>query len=372
MLDCAAAPQHMNPAIDRKRMSDGVNDPRVPRQPQDPRVPHAEPEAQPQVHQPVRQGYGTPPQDAAPPKPPVLPGSSEPTLITGPRPAPAQPSAQRPSLDSARPPEYAYGNPQSAPTAPVPPLQPPYTQQPFRQAGYNPNEPDWAAMAARNEATTKRRRILLAVAGVVALALVGSGVAYGVGVFGGSTGKSKQPQTLGSPTVRATSSSSPSSIASHHAPLTAGGVLSAQTLNVNGRLYTRKLTDTTSTCTQGTGSSLGALLAKNKCSQLLRATYVAGNSSVTVGIAVFPTQAEATAAAQDQSTGSLAALYAGATGVFCLRVPCATSHAAQGRFTYYTVAGPSDGTAGSSDPASIAATHGFAAYALERIKRLNP
>ena len=357
-----------------------MNEPQHPQQPEDPRVPRPGPEPRPSgapLHEPVWQGYGTPPADASRPAP-ANPGHGYGYPPPGPAEQPQQqqqPHPQQQQQPLPQQPQPQQPRPQSYPQQNLP--QAGFEQRPFgQQAG----EPDWSALADQHQAKTKRKRLLLSLAGVVALVLVGGGIAFGTGALGSGTAKKTHTQAQGTPTPRPQPSSSsaspsapssPSPAPSHGTTLTASGVLTAQTLHINNMTYTRKNIDTTSPCWKDTGDGLGSVLSSNNCTLIMRATYVAGNSSVTVGIADFPTQANATAA-QVAYTGTLAPLLYG-TGIsaFCQNVSCATTHAVYGHFTYYTVAGPSNDAAGKHDPASIAAGTGLSAYALNQIMHLN-
>lgn len=377
---------------DTANNSQGPQDPRIPRPPQDARKP------------------GTPSRTPDPAS-----GPDQPTLITSPvRPAAGAPGPVAGSTPSApgQPSGNAYpGQPPSRNVAPhpvpprtapaQPPLQgapqPPYPQQPFSAfqqpqpfaTHYPSAQPDWNAMAAQQEtARKKRKRILLIAGGVVAVLVVVGGAAFGLGAFKSSP--STVPVAAGSSTPAGTpsahaSAATPSAAAPTTAPAepttapptkpvalptyAAQNVLSAASLKINGKTYSRTGTATTAPCWKATGGGLGSVLTDQGCVQVLRATYVSGNSAVTVGIAVFHDKADA-ATASAHYVGDVAPLYGGKVVPFCVKAACAVSHDQHGRYNYFTVAGPTDGTAGDHDNTAIAAGHGFAGYALSQLMKL--
>jgi hypothetical protein len=133
-----------------------------------------------------------------------------------------------------------------------------------------------------------------------------------------------------------------SSAATDSAPLTVTTLFPGSTVSVDGRSYTRALT-AASACGPTASAPLAAVLAKNGCRQLFRATYAAGTTAVTVGVAVFDSAAQAGAVKQQATAGNLDSLSGGATPVFCRGVTCRLSVNAIGRYAYFTVAGYTTG-----------------------------
>ena len=374
-------------------MSEAAKDPRTPH---DPRVPHQTPEdarpvsppvgqqSEPQLHQPVWKGYGVPPQDDTDhPTTLLLPAKAQ----RAPQPQPPAP-APGPGRDSGG---YGYPGPGSATNGPnqyQPQPQPPYgqggnqyqqtaaglpaafSQPPYGPPSRNPNEPDWSALADRQASRSKRKRLLLIVAGVVAVALVGGGTAFGMGAFGSSSAKNgKHTQGGGSPSPTASQSAAPGP--TQPTAVDPADLLSAGSLKVGGKTYTWMIGNTSSPCWKVTANGLGSDLTAHSCTQVQRATYLSGTSAITVGIAVFPTAADA-AAATAQYAGTLVPLNATGDGVspFCVHSACAVTHAAHGRYAYFTIAGPTSGAAGTQDSDALAAGPGFDAYALSQIMRV--
>ena len=283
------------------------------------------------------------------------------------------------------------GRPVNEPQQPQDPLNPwaetpwpenPWAETPWPDAGTKPPDspaqpfavplqrgaPEWAALAEQHANRSKRSRPLLIVSGILAVALA-SCAAYGLGAF--TSGKAKkQPvaQDSHQPVAPIRSASpSPSQPAPPQAPLTADAVFSAPTVQIDGKTYTRRATSTTSPCWKVTSSSLGSALSADGCTRLLRATFVAGTSSITVAVAVLPTVAQAQAAAI--GSGTINPLDKAKDGLsdFCHRVACAHGAAAWNTFAVFTIAGPSNDSRGDRDSASITASQEFATYTLTQL-----
>ncbi|MFI5529627.1 hypothetical protein ACIA8O_13925 [Kitasatospora sp. NPDC051853] len=157
-----------------------------------------------------------------------------------------------------------------------------------------------------------------------------------------------------------------SSAATDTAPLDPGSLFPATTLTVGGRTWTRLTTAATSPCWNATTGGLGNVITPQGCQTLLRATYTSGNSAVTIGVAVFPDRAKAdaaTAAHQGQVQGLVPA---GAIS-YCTSDGCTNTHAAVGRYTYYTVSGTVKPGGTTADPTATAAGPDFAAHARTRL-----
>ncbi|MDX6329250.1 MAG: hypothetical protein QOI83_1633 [Streptomycetaceae bacterium] len=150
------------------------------------------------------------------------------------------------------------------------------------------------------------------------------------------------------------------------APLTASGLFPAKTLSIGGRTWTRSLTGTITPCWKATTGGLGNVLAASACRSLLRATYVSGDSAVTVAVAVFDHKAQADLARQHHQ-GQIQGLSAGGAKSFCTSAGCANTHAAVGRYGYFTVSGSAKAGGTAADPIATAAGPGLADYAYQRL-----
>ncbi|WP_371497551.1 hypothetical protein OG871_16425 [Kitasatospora sp. NBC_00374] len=231
------------------------------------------------------------------------------------------------------------------------------------QGGYGgrpgpPEEPDWYALADRNEAEARRRKRLFVIGGgVLGTALAAGGVAAALAL----TGPDARPPASAapSPTGAATADASPSASASAAPPTTPLGVISstkwdkasvsvgtlfpAATLTVQGRTYTRLATDLDKDCTGSAAGGLTEALTGNGCYNVYRATY--GNGAglqVTVAVATFASDSRAAKAKNDGKGNALPLVKDKATP-FCPGVTCATARNSLGRYAYFTVAGPTTG-----------------------------
>ncbi|WP_031514230.1 hypothetical protein [Streptomyces sp. NRRL F-5123] len=276
-------------------------------------------------------------------------------------------------------PQPGYGYPQGQYPPPVQPGYPHDVRQGFQQPfPYvpNPHQPDWSAVADRQEAERKRKKrlVLTIVIGVVVIALGAAGTVVAL-TMGGSkdkhtTATEKQQHTT-SPPSSAPTSSTPKPSGTATPTLQGSDLFKATELPINGRTFTRKTTSHETPCWKGTQGGLGPILDRNHCSQIVLATYVSDKSSVTVGVIVLPTAAEAEAVATDFK-GGLTPL-AGTHGIpdFCNKVACAVTHAVHGRYVYTTIAGPNSGAEGDKDADSIAAGQGLSGYALSRLLEIH-
>ncbi|MGW4646240.1 hypothetical protein [Kitasatospora sp. NPDC004289] len=157
-----------------------------------------------------------------------------------------------------------------------------------------------------------------------------------------------------------------SSATTDTAPLDANSLFPATTLGIGGRTWTRLTTAATSPCWNGTTGGLGNVISPQGCQTLLRATYTSGNSAVTIGVAVFAERAKADAATAAH-TGQIQGLVPAGAASFCTSAGCTNTHAAVGRYTYYTVSGTVKPGGTAADPTATAAGPDFAAHARARL-----
>jgi hypothetical protein len=157
-----------------------------------------------------------------------------------------------------------------------------------------------------------------------------------------------------------------SSAATDTAPITPESVFAATTISAGGKTWTRVVTAATSTCWSATTGHLGDVLTAQSCRQLLRATYTSGNSAITVGVAVMDSKAQADAAfAANQ--GQIQGLVPTGNTSYCTSNGCANTHAAIGRYTYYTVQGTVKPGGNAADATANAAAPDLAAYARAQL-----
>ncbi|GAA1388942.1 hypothetical protein GCM10009639_16020 [Kitasatospora putterlickiae] len=283
------------------------------------------------------------PPQAQPPVAPHLPSGAVP-YPQQPQPGPPQ---QQPQPGPPHP-QPAPPQQQSVAGAPTQFAQWPQqgAQQP--QSPPAPNEPDWNAMADRHATESRRRKRLWIGAVVAAAVLVGGVVGAGVWINGRDKGDDPKATasstTTGSPSVTATPTEQALAVISDAAtdklPVDAATLFPDQTRTIDGKVWTRQVTGSTAPCSKATTGGLGLALGDDTCRSVVRATYVSGESAVTVGVAVFDNKAGA-----DRAIGRHAGLIQGLSGtgvaMFCVtdKSGCAETHASIGRFGYFTVAG---------------------------------
>ncbi|MEU0762645.1 hypothetical protein ABZ351_23525 [Streptomyces microflavus] len=224
--------------------------------------------------------------------------------------------------------------------------------------------PDWAALAEESAARARRKRWLMIGGGVLATAVVGAIVATAVVTTGGGKSDpagsaSKLPAPAELPEDTSAPAPSFSSVApppppdpkeyitsadKDKAPITVDGFFPGKKLAMGDRVHTKGATGRTTDCATGTQGALGAVLTKNGCEQLIRATYSKDGVAVTVGIAVFDTEARAQKTV-DQAAGGLASLSGAGVPTFCRGgTVCRRTTNSYGRYAYFTVGGFTDGT----------------------------
>ncbi|AUG80807.1 hypothetical protein CFP65_6140 [Kitasatospora sp. MMS16-BH015] len=282
-------------------------------------------------------------------------------------------------------------------------------------AGRTP-EPDWAALADRNEQDHRRRKQRQVIGAVIGATLVIGGItatAVNLTGKGGSptaaaatpsdspfpTPAAPGPAASGDPdlsrgftttpepstSISATASKSPtahsssptpaprpdplaviSTAGTDTAPLDPAALFPAQAPGIGGHTWTRVTTATTTPCWKATTGGLGNVLAPQGCQSILRATYASGTAAVTVGIAVFDHRSQADAA-QAGYQGQLQGLVTPGSISFCTGPGCATTHGAIGRYAYYTVAGALKPGGATQDPTATAAAPSFATLTQDRL-----
>lgn len=233
--------------------------------------------------------------------------------------------------------------------------------------------PDWAALAEESAAKSRRRKWLLIGGGVLATAAVAAIVATAVV----STGKgdpeagpsaSALPGPADLPPESAEPAPSFSSVApapppdpmdfisdegKDKLPITVDGFFPGKKLTSGDRVHLKGPTARTTQCAAGTQGALGPVLARNGCDQLIRATYTRDGVAVTVGVAVFGTEAQAKKAVEE-SAGGVASLSGGGVPAFCRAgVVCRRTANSYGRYAYFSVSGFTDGTNVTKDDKTV-------------------
>ncbi|MET9928223.1 MULTISPECIES: hypothetical protein [unclassified Streptomyces] len=223
--------------------------------------------------------------------------------------------------------------------------------------------PDWAALADASAARTRRKRWLMIGGGILATGLVGAIVATAVVTTSGTSDPAGSASELPAPADLPEDTSAPapsfSSVApppppdpkdyitsagKDKAPITVDGFFPGTKLAMGDRVHTKGATGRTTECATGTQGALGSILTENGCEQLIRATYTKDGVAVTVGIAVFDTEARAKKTV-DETSGGLASLSGAGVSTFCRGgTVCRRTTNSYGRYAYFTVGGFTDGT----------------------------
>ncbi|MGP4087658.1 hypothetical protein [Streptomyces sp. KR55] len=237
----------------------------------------------------------------------------------------------------------------------------PHSQQPWNDAGGQ--SPDWAALAEASEARNKRRRLLFIGGGALATVAIGAAVAVAVVSANGDSQASNQPssqlpatadlpsESATAPSFAPTSAPPPldpkdfvSSKNKDKAPLSADRLFPGTQLTMGETVYKKGPTADTKSCANAASGTLPKVLDANDCTRLLRVTYTKGGVAVTVGVAVFDTEAQATKAkAEADSKSRVKSLSGGGIKDFCNAAVCRTTTNSYGRYAYFTIAGYTNG-----------------------------
>jgi len=135
---------------------------------------------------------------------------------------------------------------------------------------------------------------------------------------------------------------------------------------MNGLVYAKTATATTTTCSAAARSGLAHALATSGCRKLIRATYTNGGTAVTVGVAVFDDKAHAQKL--QKVAQYLAPLNGGGVPDFCHAVACRMTSNAVGRYAYFAIAGLKNGkTITATDKVALQSANDASNFAFQRI-----
>ncbi|MBL3665416.1 hypothetical protein JL475_05245 [Streptomyces sp. M2CJ-2] len=235
----------------------------------------------------------------------------------------------------------------------------PQSQQPWSSGGGNSQSPDWAALAEASETRHKRRRLLFIGGGAIATVAIGTAVAVAVVSANGGNqaagGPSSQvpatadlPSPTGAvPSFAPTSAPPPldpkdfiSNVKKDRAPLAPDVLFPGTQLTMGETVYKKGPTADTRDCASAAKATLPKVLTDNGCSRLLRVTYTKDDVAVTVGVAVFDTEAQAAKAKQQADTRSIIkSLAGGGVKEFCDGAVCRSTTNSYGRYAYFTLSG---------------------------------
>ncbi|MGI5481212.1 hypothetical protein [Streptomyces lavendofoliae] len=258
----------------------------------------------------------------------------------------------------------SFGGPQW-PQQPQDPYQrDPYqrNQDPFPR-DQSPATPDWSALAEASAARTRRKRLLLIGGAALATALVGTVIAAAIV----STGKKDDdganladttsaapelPTDTAKPQPSFSSVAPPpppdpmdfiSSARKDTAPLSAESLFPGRKLTMGDRVHKKGATASTTNCAAAAEDGLGAVLDRNGCRRVIRATYEKDGVAVTVGVALFDTK-EAALRAKEQTVGGVTPLAGSGVDGFCrAQTVCLRRANTLGRYAYFTQAGFTSG-----------------------------
>ncbi|MEV7318870.1 hypothetical protein [Streptomyces sp. NPDC093970] len=233
----------------------------------------------------------------------------------------------------------------------------PQSQQPWN--GGADQTPDWAALAEASETRNKRRRVLFIGGGVVATLAIGTAVAMAVVSANGDNNASGTPSNLPAtvslpsesadtaPSFAPTSAPPPldpedfiSSAKKDTAPLSVETFFPGTQLTMGETVYKKGATADTKKCATAAKGTLPNVLTKNRCTQVMRVTYFKDGIAVTVGVAVFDTEAQAAKAKTEaDKKGFVSALAGKGAKAFCASGVCRTTTNSVGRYAYFTTTG---------------------------------
>ncbi|MEU6094000.1 hypothetical protein [Streptomyces sp. NPDC047079] len=272
-----------------------------------------------------------------------------------------------------------------------PPWDPwkPSSQQP--QWDSRGGTPDWAALAEASEARNKRRRLLLILGGALATIGIGAAVTVAVVSANGSSGTSGKPAGAlpgtadipsesadPAPSFAPTSAPPPlnpmdfiSSAAKDTAPISANTLFPGTQLTVGANVYKRGPSAATKNCASAVQGTLPAVLTKNDCTEVFRATYTKDGVAVTVGVALFDTASQATKAKSEADDKSILTSLSGkGVPAFCRTTICRSTTNSYGRYAYFTLAGFTSGKDVTTKDAKVfAAGDDLAEFTFRQIRR---
>lgn len=224
--------------------------------------------------------------------------------------------------------------------------------------------PDWAALAEASETRNRRRRWLLIGGGALATVAVGTAVAMAVVSADGNEQASNRPaselptsaaipsDTTGTgPSFAETSAPPPldpkdfiGNAKKDTAPLAPDLLFPGTQLTMGETVYKKGAMASTKNCASAAQGTLGPVLTKNDCTRFMRVTYTKDGIAVTVGVAVFDAEGQALKAKNDADDKSVVQSLSGeGVPTFCRSAICRSTTNSYGRYTYFTVAGFTNG-----------------------------
>ncbi|MXM62275.1 hypothetical protein GR925_02125 [Streptomyces sp. HUCO-GS316] len=265
----------------------------------------------------------------------------------------------------------------------------PNSQQPWNHG--TDQTPDWAALAEASETRNKRRRLMFIGGGALATVAVGAVVAAAVVSSGGSDEASNKPTSQlpatadipGGPAATAPSfdpTTAPppldpkdfvASKGKDTAPLGVDILFPGTQLTVGETVYKKGPKDDTKNCASAAQGTLPKVFTDNDCTRLLRVTYTKDDVAVTVGVAVFDTEAQAAKAkGQADSKSIVESLSGKGVKTFCNAAVCRSTTNAYGRYAYFTISGFTTGKDVTTKDTKVFTTgDDLAEFAFRQIRR---
>ncbi len=109
---------------------------------------------------------------------------------------------------------------------------------------------------------------------------------------------------------------------------------------MGANVYKKGPTADTKDCASAAQGTLGKVLTANGCGRLMRVTYTKDGIAVTLGVAVFDSEAQATKAkGQADKKSIVKPLSGGGVKAFCNGAVCRSTTNSYGRYAYFTLAG---------------------------------
>lgn len=258
-------------------------------------------------------------------------------------------------------------------------------------SGQGGETPDWAALAEASETRNKRRRVLFIAGGAVATVVIGAIVAVAVASADGDAEASNKPNSdlpatadipsasdAPEPSFAPTSAPPPldpkdfiSSAKKDTAPLSADSLFPGSQLTMGESVYKKGATDSTTDCASVAQGTLDKVLTNNDCTRIMRVTYTKDGVAVTVGVALFDTEAQATKAKKDADDKSIVRSLSG-DGVpeFCRTAICRSTTNSYGRYAYFTLTGFTNGKdVTEKDSAVFSTGDDLAEFTFRQIRR---
>jgi hypothetical protein len=277
---------------------------------------------------------------------------------------------------------------QGGPQSQWDPWKPQSQQQPWD--GGAAGSPDWAALAEASETRNKRRRLLFIGGGALATVAIGTAVAMAVVSANGSDEDSNRPASSlpaagGLPTGSGTSTPSfaPTSVpppldpkdfvaskSKDTAPLGPDILFPGTQLTMGSTVYKKGPTADTKNCASAAKGTLPKVLTDNDCTRLMRVTYTQGGIAVTVGVAVFDTEAQAAKSKGQAAKDIVQALSGKGVKPFCSGAVCRSTGNSYGRYAYFTITGFTNGKdVTNKDTAVFSTGDDLAEFTFRQIRR---